>query len=145
MTSIQNGGYFWLKTNYRVYLCCLEFLSDFNYCTPTFSWAQALPRSPLKSPTSLVRRRKSRWRLSGRRCRSSLSRSFSTFQPSRNDQAKTSGRGVSLCQNLYLRPVRIVVPGVLTLTKDRRPRRSNTKDSRSQRSNTKDCRSRRTK
>ena len=28
MTSIQNGGYFWLKTNYRVYLCCLEFLSE---------------------------------------------------------------------------------------------------------------------
>ena len=27
MTSIQNGGYFWLKTNNRVYLCCLEFLS----------------------------------------------------------------------------------------------------------------------
>ena len=46
-----------------------------------------LPRSPLNSPTSLVRRRKSRWRLSGRRCGSSLSRRFSTFQPSRNDQA----------------------------------------------------------
>ena len=30
MTSIQNGGYFWLKTNYLVYLCCLEFLSGFN-------------------------------------------------------------------------------------------------------------------
>ena len=30
MTSIQNGGYFWLKTNYRVYLCCLEFLSGIN-------------------------------------------------------------------------------------------------------------------
>ena len=27
MTSIQNGGYFWLKTNYCMYLCCLEFLS----------------------------------------------------------------------------------------------------------------------
>ena len=27
MTSIQNGSYFWLKTNYRVYLCCLEFFS----------------------------------------------------------------------------------------------------------------------
>ena len=34
MTSIQNGGYFWLKTNYRVYLCCLEFLSGINY--PSF-------------------------------------------------------------------------------------------------------------
>ena len=34
MTSIQKGGYFWLKTNYRVYLCCLEFLSGFNY--PSF-------------------------------------------------------------------------------------------------------------
>ena len=85
MTSIQNGGYFWLETNYRVYLCCLEFLSGFNY--PSFFGAQALPRSPLKSPTSLVRRRKSRWRLSGRRCGSSLSRRFSTIQPSRNDQA----------------------------------------------------------
>ena len=31
MTSIQNGGYFWLKKNYRVYLCCLEFLSEINY------------------------------------------------------------------------------------------------------------------
>ena len=31
MTSIQNGGYFWLKKNYRVYLCCLEFLSGINY------------------------------------------------------------------------------------------------------------------
>ena len=30
----QNGGYFWLKTNYRVYLCCLEFLSRINY--PSF-------------------------------------------------------------------------------------------------------------
>ena len=86
MTSIQNGGYFWLKTNYYVYLCCLEFLSGFNYPS-FFSWAQALPRSPLKSPTSLVRRRKSRWRLSGRRCRSSLSWRFLTFQLSRNDQA----------------------------------------------------------
>ena len=38
-------------------------------------------------PKSLVRRRKSRWRLSGRRCRSSLSRRFLTFQPSKNDQA----------------------------------------------------------
>ena len=73
ITSIQNGGYFWLKTNYYVYLCRLEFLSGMN--------------CPLKSPKSLVRRRKSRWRLSRRRCRSSLSRRFSTFQPSRNDQA----------------------------------------------------------
>ena len=32
MTTIQNGV--WLKTNYRVYLRCLEFLSAFNY--PTF-------------------------------------------------------------------------------------------------------------
>ena len=31
MTAIQNGGYFWLKTNYRVYLRCLGFLSSFNY------------------------------------------------------------------------------------------------------------------
>ena len=31
MTSIQNGDYFWLKTNYRVYLCCLDFLSGINY------------------------------------------------------------------------------------------------------------------
>ena len=31
MTSIQNGGYFGLKTNYRVYLCCLEFQSWINY------------------------------------------------------------------------------------------------------------------
>ena len=74
--------YFWLKTNYHVYLCRLEFLT-----TPAFSWAQALPRSPLKSPRSLVRHRKSRWRLSRRRCRSSLSQRFSKFQPSRNDQA----------------------------------------------------------
>ena len=34
MTTIQNGGYFWLKTNNRVYLCCLEFLSGINY--PSF-------------------------------------------------------------------------------------------------------------
>ena len=34
MTSIQNGGYFWLKTNYRVYPCCLQFLSAINY--PSF-------------------------------------------------------------------------------------------------------------
>ena len=32
MTSIQNGGILdWLKKNYRVYLCCLEFLSGINY------------------------------------------------------------------------------------------------------------------
>ena len=86
MTSIQNSGYFWLKTNYRVYLCCLEFLSGINH--PSFYLGhKALPRSPLKSPKSLVRRRKSRWRLSRRRCRSSLPQRFSTFQPSRNDQA----------------------------------------------------------
>ena len=30
MTWIQNGGYFGLKTNYCVYLCCLEFLSRIN-------------------------------------------------------------------------------------------------------------------
>ena len=41
MTSIQNGGYFWLKTNYRVYLCCLEFLSRINY--PSF-----LPGAPMR-------------------------------------------------------------------------------------------------
>ena len=35
MTSNQNGGYFWLKTNYRVYLCCLEFLSG-NNCSSFF-------------------------------------------------------------------------------------------------------------
>ena len=35
MTSIQNGGYsVWVKTNYRVYLRCIEFLSGFNY--PSF-------------------------------------------------------------------------------------------------------------
>ena len=47
MTSIQNGGYFWLKTNYLVYLCCLEFLSGFN--DPSFFLGRkALPRSPFK-------------------------------------------------------------------------------------------------
>ena len=86
MTSIKNGGYFWLKTNYRVYLCCLEFLSRINY--PSFFIGRKRFRGVhLRSPKSLVRRRKSRWRLSRRRCRSSLSRRLSKFQPSRNDQA----------------------------------------------------------
>ena len=31
MTPIQNGGYFRLKMNNRMYLCCLEFVSRFNY------------------------------------------------------------------------------------------------------------------
>ena len=31
MTPIQNGGYFRLKMNNHMYLCCLEFVSCFNY------------------------------------------------------------------------------------------------------------------
>ena len=45
MTPITNGGYFRLKTNYRVirvYLFCLEFLLGFNYPN-FFSGVQALP------------------------------------------------------------------------------------------------------
>ena len=46
MTSIQNGGYFWLKTNYRVYLCCLEFLSGFNY--PSFFMGASASEESIK-------------------------------------------------------------------------------------------------
>ena len=62
MTSIH---YFWLKTNYRVYLCCLEFLSGFNY--PSFFLGASASEESIKVA-------KIAWR-------------FLTFQPSRNDQA----------------------------------------------------------
>ena len=70
-------------------ITCIFAVSNFyrEWTIQLFLGAWALPKSPLKSPKSLVRPRKSRWRLSGRRYRSSLSRRFSTFQPSRNDQA----------------------------------------------------------
>ena len=87
MTSIKNGGYFWLKTNYRVYLCGLEFLSGINY--PSFFLGVSASEESIKvaeiaCSTSQINLR---WRLSRRCYRSSLSRRLSKFQPSRNDQA----------------------------------------------------------
>ena len=46
MTSIQNGGYFRLKTNYHVYLCCLKFLLGFNY--PSFFLGASASKESIK-------------------------------------------------------------------------------------------------
>ena len=41
-TSIQNSGYYRLKTNYRVYHCCLKF--NFYWVLTAPAWAQAFQR-----------------------------------------------------------------------------------------------------
>ena len=67
MTLIQNGGYFWL--NYCVYLCCLEFLSEYVSAS----------EESIKV-AEIAERRKSRWRLSG-----FVVSAFLEFQPSKNE------------------------------------------------------------
>ena len=81
MTSIQNGGYFWLKTNYRVYIFPVS--SFYRELTiPAFFLGISASEKSIKvaeiaCSTSQIRRRS----------RSSLSRRLSKFHPSRNDQA----------------------------------------------------------
>ena len=79
MTPIQNGSYFWLKMNYRMYLCCLEFLSVLTI--PAFFLGASASEESNKVAKIVFSMSQIEMR-----CRSLLSRFFFIFQSSRNDQ-----------------------------------------------------------